>query len=423
MSVYLCTICNIYAYDEKKGDIKNNLKPKTLYDDIPNSFRCPICNSKKELFIKISKKDENKFIEKYQLYIKMNTSKEEKLTLVKVRNKARERLKSVCAVNRICDGELDRLCMGQKYGQSIGLGGIGKGLSFRANVQALDNIKLKTRLISEHAEPDLSTTFLKQKIDIPIMSSSLSGVKASMGGAISEIEFATSVLQGAKDAGTIGWIGNTCDEGQELTGIEAVQKVGFGIPIFKPQDNKRLLELIKKAEQANAIAVGVDLDGVGSINWEIRNKPVYRKSVNDLIELVDSTDLPFIAKGIMSVDDTFLVLDSKVNSIDVSNHGGRALDSTRGVAEVLPEIVKAVKGKITVTAGGGIRTGFDVLKMLALGADGALIGRDIIRSAIGGGANGVKLHLEYLKSDLRRGMIQTSCNSIDKIDEKILDKQ
>ena len=74
-----------------------------------------------------------------------------------------------------------------------------------------------------------------------------------------------------------------------------------------------------------------------------------------------------------------------------------------------------------ITAGGGIRTGFDVMKMLALGADAVLIGRDIIRSVIGGGSEGVRLFFDYLKSDVRRGMIQTSCNNINDININIID--
>ena len=130
----------------------------------------------------------------------------------------------------------------------------------------------------------------------------------------------------------------------------------------------------------------------------------------------------FIAKGIMCVDDALFALDAGVKIIDVSNHGGRALDSTRGVADILPEVVDAIKGRITVTAGGGIRTGFDVLKVLALGADAALLGRDIIRSAIGGGAEGVALHFDYIKSEIRRGMMLTSCNSIDEVNKSIIEK-
>jgi isopentenyl diphosphate isomerase/L-lactate dehydrogenase-like FMN-dependent dehydrogenase len=242
-----------------------------------------------------------------------------------------------------------------------------------------------------------------------------------MGGAIQEEDFAYTVLQGCKDAGTLGWIGNTADTDKELCGVDAVRKVGQGIPIFKPQTNDKLMLYIKMAEEAGASAVGVDLDGAGSINWERMNKPVFRKSVSELTELVDSTELPFIAKGIMSVEDALGAVDAGVAGIDVSNHGGRALDSTRGVAEILPEIAEAIPENITVTAGGGVRTGFDVLKILALGADGVLIGRDIIRSVLGGGIFGVKKHFEYLTGDLRRGMILTGCNKIGDIDNRIID--
>jgi isopentenyl diphosphate isomerase/L-lactate dehydrogenase-like FMN-dependent dehydrogenase len=300
------------------------------------------------------------------------------------------------------------------------LGGAGKGLGFHANVQALDKLKLVPRYIGDHFEPVMTTTIFGNKLSIPVMPSSLSGVKVSMGGSISELEFASAVLKGALDAGSLGLIGNTPIDGEELTGIKAVEKIGSGIPIFKPQKNDRLLELIKMAEEAGAVAVGVDVDGCGSTIWEKMGKPVFRKSVSDLRELADSTELPFIVKGVMSVEDALDAVDAGARGIDVSNHGGRVLDSTRGVAEVLPEVVKAVDGKATISAGGGVRTGFDVLKMLALGADAVLIGRDIIRAAIGGGAKGVKLHMEYIKSDLRRGMQATNCQNIENIDNSIL---
>jgi isopentenyl diphosphate isomerase/L-lactate dehydrogenase-like FMN-dependent dehydrogenase len=343
-----------------------------------------------------------------------------KLTLKEVRHHAQDKLKGICGVYKICDGGAKKLCQGQKYGEPIGMGGAGKGLSFAANVQALDDIKLKPRLITEHFEPDMKTSIFGQEISFPIMPSSLSGVKPSMGGSMSEFEFATSILHGAKDAGTIGLIGNTPVDGEELTGIKAVENVGGGIPILKPQSNHRLLELIIMAEKAGANAVGVDVDGCGSTVWEKWGKPVYKKSASDLKELVDSTDLPFVVKGIMCVEDAQEVADLGIAGIDVSNHGGRVLDSTQGVAEVLPDIVKEVNGKITITAGGGVRTGFDVLKMLALGADGVLIGRDMVRAALGGGSQGVKLHFDYLRSDLRRAMLLTNCKNIGDIDEKIL---
>jgi len=342
-------------------------------------------------------------------------------TLDDVRQLARQKMKGYCGVYPHCDGSPNRMCMTQTYGKPINMGAVGKGLAFQNNVLALDAIRLKQRIISEHVEPDLGTKFLGRDIAFPMMASSMSGVKASMGGAISEEEFATAILQGSKDAGTIGWIGNTPLDGHELTGVNTVGKVGIGIPIMKPQSNERLLEILKIVETTGAIAVGMDLDGCGSTIWERMGRPVYRKTVSDIRELVDSTSLPFVVKSVMSVEDAEAAVDAGAAAIDVSNHGGRVLDSTRGVAEVLPDVVSAVGKKVPVTAGGGVRTGFDVFKMMALGASGVLIGRDLIRSAIGGGADGVRLHFNYLRNDFRRAMLLTSVNRIEDIDARVID--
>jgi isopentenyl diphosphate isomerase/L-lactate dehydrogenase-like FMN-dependent dehydrogenase len=90
-----------------------------------------------------------------------------------------------------------------------------------------------------------------------------------------------------------------------------------------------------------------------------------------------------------------------------------------GIAEVLPRLVPILKGKVTITADGGVRTGFDGIKMLALGADFVMVGREMIRAAIGGGIEGVRLETEFLAKDLHKAMIMTSCNSISEISERI----
>ena len=77
------------------------------------------------------------------MYISKNKIKDEKVTYHQIRNNAREQLQGICAVNRVCDGNSDRFCMGQSYGSNIGLGGVGKGLSFTENIKSLDKIKLK----------------------------------------------------------------------------------------------------------------------------------------------------------------------------------------------------------------------------------------------------------------------------------------
>ena len=74
-----------------------------------------------------------------------------------------------------------------------------------------------------------------------------------------------------------------------------------------------------------------------------------------------------------------------------------------------------------IVVDGGIRTGYDVLKMLALGADAVLIGRDIVRAAVGGGSEGVRLQMDYLRETLKKAMKMTGCPSLDKINSDILE--
>ncbi len=189
--------------------------------------------------------------------------------------------------------------------------------------------------------------------------------------------------------------------------------------MFKPRKQEVLFRLIQEAEAAGAIAVGVDVDGAGSVPMAMKGQPVFRKSVAELKELVRSTRLPFIIKGITSEEDAYAALETGCKVVSISNHGGRTLDAMLGIAEILPRLVPILKGKVTVTADGGVRTGFDVIKMLALGADFVMVGREMIRAIIGGGVEGVRIEMEFLSKDLHKAMIMTSCNSISEITERI----
>lgn len=343
------------------------------------------------------------------------------MDLTGAREEAKERMKGVCAVYKVCDGRADRLCQGIKYGKALGMGGVGKGLTFAANIDALDRLHLKSRLISPHVEPEMKTTFLGHEVAFPIFCSSMSGVKISMGGAISELEFDRAVIEGCKAAGTIAFVGDTAETFADRPGLQAIREAGGrGVQIFKPREQAVLLRVIGEAQAAGAIAVGVDLDGAGSVAMALKGQPVFRKSISELKELVQSTSLPFILKGITSEEDAEAALETGCKVVSVSNHGGRTLDSMPGVAEVLPRLVPILKGKVVITADGGVRTGFDVLKMLALGADFVMVGREFIRAAIGGGAEGVAAEAQFLSQDLRKAMIMTGCNSLSEIDGHVL---
>ena len=109
-------------------------------------------------------------------------------------------------------------------------------------------------------------------------------------------------------------------------------------------------------------------------------------------------------------------IEAGAGAIVVSNHGGRVLDHTPATAWVLPEIVEAVEGKIPVIVDGGIRTGYDVFKALALGANAVLIGRPFVTMVYGGGIEGVKAYAAKLKAELSDAMEMTGCATLSDID-------
>jgi isopentenyl diphosphate isomerase/L-lactate dehydrogenase-like FMN-dependent dehydrogenase/rubredoxin len=415
----ICGFCGSFTFDEEKGDLRAELPSGIILQKIPETWRCPVCGHCKGNLKEISEAEYPQARTKYERNYPPTTEKTLK-DISYYRDIARKQLARVCAVNRVCDGDPERLCQGMKYGNPIGFGGAGQGKTWTANFQALSRYKLKMRVIKEHQEPKLDAFFLGYRIALPVLATSISGVSISMNNALSEEEFQRGMVEGAKQAGTIGLSGNTVDA-PDHPGIDVIGKLGgWGIPVFKPQSQERLLTLFKRCEQANVLAIGVDLDGYGSTNWALRGKPLYRKSERDLKELVDATEKPVIYKGIMNVEDAGKVVDSGAKALDASNHGGRVMDCGRGVAEVLPEIAEAFKGKITIMADGAVRTGFDVLKLLALGADVALIGRPLAWMSLAGGPEAVAMYLDYVRGDLRMAMAMSCCDSLEEVNRSIL---
>ena len=379
--------------------------------------RCPVCGAPREKFVLVEEGVASAGVASAGPPPSLSAPP---TTLEEVRDRARDKLQNVCAVYPRCDGIGDHLCNREAYGNRIGLGGAGTGASFAANGSALGRLRLRTRLVGPHFEPDTSTVFLGRSLALPVMGSSTAG----FGGfdPMDEAAFNQAAVAGCLDASTLSWRGDT--ERYTVTHHAALDAIegagGRGIPIFKPRSQDDLKRLIARAVTAGCPAVGVDLDGCGSTNMARAGQPVFRKSVAELKELVTLAGIPFIAKGIMEADDAEACVEAGVRVIAVSNHGGRVLDSTPGVAEVLPEIVARVGQHATVTADGGVRTGYDVLKMLALGADAVLIGRDLIRAAIGGGATGVTLQLDRLRVVLGRAMLMTNCPTVAAIDGSVL---
>jgi len=394
MSKWFCTIC-YYEYEEAVPPVS-----------------CPQCEADRKSLLQLSD-------EKGDPASPLDIAKPQ--TLEEVRDLSRKLLKGICAVYPHCDGLDERICQHEAYGKPIGFGGVGSGASFRANVASLGALRLKTRLVGQHFKADTGLSFCGLKLTMPIMGAPTSGV-GRYTEAITETDFSRATIRGCREAGTITWRGDTWFYTQKsYPALDALEREGgHGIPIFKPRSQDILKKLIERAEKAKCPAVGVDLDGCGSTIMASHGQEVFRKSVHELRELVQTTSLPFIAKGIMTPEDAEACVEAGVKIVAVSNHGGRVLDYTPGVAEVLPQIVARIGGKVLITADGGIRTGYDALKMLALGADAVLVGRDVARAAVGGGTLGVNMQMERLHQTLKRAMVMTGCPDLAHINTDIL---
>jgi 4-hydroxymandelate oxidase len=336
------------------------------------------------------------------------------MNLNEVLKNAKINLNGKCRVCPVCNG---KVCSGEVPG----MGGKGTGEAFTVNVEALRKYKLNMRVLHECKNPDTSIELFGRKMRIPVFAAPVSGTTLNMGGKFTEKEYISWVINGCLKGGIYPMVGDTAVDSFLVTNLEELKAAdGNGIAIIKPWENKNVIDKIHMSEEAGVFAVGMDIDAAGLITLALHGKPVGPKSVSEIREICKSTKLPFILKGIMTADEAELAIEAGVDAIVVSNHGGRVLDQTPGVAEVLPEIAEKVKGRIKILADGGVRNGVDVLKMLALGADAVLIGRPFVTASFGGQVEGVEAYINYIADDLKSAMILTGCNSISEISEKVL---
>ena len=160
------------------------------------------------------------------------------------------------------------------------------------------------------------------------------------------------------------------------------------------------------------MALCMDIDSAGLPLLAAAGKPVCSKDVDELKAILASTKLPFLLKGIMTPEGARKAVETGAYGIVVSNHGGRVLDHTPAPAEMLPAIRDAVGTRVKIFVDGAIRTGVDVFKALALGADAVLIGRPYVVAACGGGAEGVTVYTQKVLAELRDVMKMTGCATL-----------
>jgi 4-hydroxymandelate oxidase len=332
----------------------------------------------------------------------------------RIRERASEVMQGTCRVCPVCDG---RACVGEVPG----MGGVGTGASFHNNLFSLATHRLVMRCIHDVADPDTRVTLLGRTLELPVLAAPMGGVSFNMGGQVTEVEYLSALLEGCVARGTLGCTGDGAPEFISEAAFGVLHRLaGAAVPFIKPWESEELTVKLRRAVENGARIVGIDVDAVGLVTLRKMGRPVAPRSAAALKELIEQTPAKFVLKGIMTVDQARLAVDVGAGAIVVSNHGGRVLDHVPGAAEVLPAIADAVGGVITILADGGVRSGEDVLKMLALGADAVMIGRPFAVAALGGGREGVEHYINKIYTELKAAMVLTSTRSASNVSRDIL---
>lgn len=317
-----------------------------------------------------------------------------------------------CTICRCCPSCNGLACRGETPGP----GGKGSGSAFTRNIEMLNKITIVMDTITTNEEVSTASDFFGLPVKLPVYAAPISGIKQNYGADMSDRDYTEAVVAGCIEAGTFAFTGDGKIDAMFKEPCEIVKAHGGkGIPTIKPWSLGHMDWRIALANECGCPAIASDIDASGLTNLRNSDVPVGFKTVEDLQTIIAQTDVPFILKGIMSVKGAKKALTAGAQGIIVSNHGGRVLDGAQAGIEVLEEIVAAVDGKMKVFVDGGFRSGNDVFKALALGADGVLIGRPISHAAIGDGAQGVVTYLQKIELELKETMALAGCKKIEDI--------
>ena len=352
-------------------------------------------------------------------------------------------------------------------------GGAYEEATMRANVADLGSIELRQRVLRDVSELDLATNILGCEMSMPVALApvGLGGMFARR----AEVQAAR-----AAEAAGVGF----CESTVSICGMEEVRAATqrpFWFQLYVMRDRAYTEDLMSRAAAVDCpvLVLTVDLPVVGARYRDVRNGmsgrlgPVRKlRRGADLIrhvgwvrdvavggkphtfgnlekavpggtnpeafkEWVDAQFDPsvtwddlawvrdhwrgkLVLKGVLDPDDARLATEHGVDGIVVSNHGGRQLDDTPSTTSALPAIVEAVEGRTTVLVDGGVRSGLDVVKLLALGADGCLIGRAWAYAVAAGGEAAVAHVLRIIRNEMKVALSLTGCRSVAELDPSVL---
>ncbi len=267
-----------------------------------------------------------------------------------------------------------------------------------------------------HIDGVLPNTELKlfgETFSTPIMTAALSHLHNHYPNGMVEM------AKGARAANAVMWAG--MGEDAEL---EAITATGARtVKIIKPHaDNAVVFQKIAHAERCGCFAVGMDVDHSFNRKGQYDNVlglPMKPKSLEEIRSFVKATKLPFFIKGVLSVQDALKCVEAGVAGILVSHHHG-IQDFAVPPLMILPEIAKAVAGRIPIFVDCGLATGMDAFKALALGATAVCFGRSLMEPLTAGGAEAVHARIEAATAELAGVMAFTGSPDLKGIDPAVI---
>jgi lactate 2-monooxygenase len=330
-------------------------------------------------------------------------------------------------------------------------GGAGAGETMRANLEAFGRWRIVPRMLRDVSERDLRTTVLGTEMPAPVL-------LAPVG--VQTILHPDGETGSARAAGKLG-VPVVASTAADRSMEEVAEAAGDGprwFQLYWPKDDAITESLVRRAEQAGYSALVVTLDSM-LLGWrpadlsraylpflkgtgiaQFTSDPVFRAGLakppeedvqaavaawvqvinrivtwDDIGSLRAITSLPILLKGILHPDDARLAREHGVDGVIVSNHGGRQVDGAVGALDALPPVAEAVGGDMPVLFDSGVRSGSDVVKALALGAQAVLVGRPYLWGLALDGEAGVETVLRMLLAELDLTLALSGCATSDEL--------
>lgn len=331
-----------------------------------------------------------------------------------VLKEARTCMGDYCKACNICNG---MACKNQIPGP----GAKGVGDTAIRNYQKWQDIRVNMDTLHANAPVDTTLEIFDQKFKYPFFAGPVGAVNMHYSDKYDDMSYNNVLVAACAEAGIAAFTGDGVNAKVMEYATEAIKAAdGLGVPTVKPWNLDTIREKMAQVKASGAFAVAMDVDAAGLPFLKNMTPPAGSKTVEELAEIAKMAEVPFIVKGVMTKRAARKAVEAGAAAIVVSNHGGRVLDQCPATAEVLESIVQEVKGECKILIDGGIRSGVDVFKALAMGADGVLICRPFVTAVYGGGAEGVQCYIDKIGAELADTMAMCGADTLADIDKEMI---